>query len=88
VKLGRAVGGLRVVTDGLAASDRVIVHGVQKVFFPGMPVTPQTIAMGDPPPAPAPPAGKEMAPPAGKEKEKAPPDGQEQARQNGKEPRS
>jgi multidrug efflux system membrane fusion protein len=28
----------------------VIVHGVQKVFFAGMPVAPQTIAMGDPAP--------------------------------------
>jgi len=52
VKLGRVVDGLRVVTDGLQAGDKVIVHGVQKVFFPGMPVQPQQIAMGDPPPAP------------------------------------
>ena len=28
----------------------MIVHGVQKVFFAGMPVAPQTIAMGDPAP--------------------------------------
>ena len=39
-------------TSGLAAGDRVIVHGVQKVFFPGMTVDPTEIAMGDPPPAP------------------------------------
>jgi multidrug efflux system membrane fusion protein len=26
------------------------VHGVQKVFMPGMPVNAQMIAMGDPPP--------------------------------------
>jgi membrane fusion protein, multidrug efflux system len=26
------------------------MHGVQKVFFPGMPVNAQTIGMGDPPP--------------------------------------
>jgi multidrug efflux system membrane fusion protein len=30
----------------------VIVHGVQKVFFPGRPVAPKTIAMGDPAPSP------------------------------------
>jgi hypothetical protein len=27
------------------------VHGVQKVFVAGMPVAPQLIAMGDPPPS-------------------------------------
>lgn len=43
---GRAVGNLRVVSQGLTAHDRVIVHGVQKVFFPGMPVTPQPVEMG------------------------------------------
>jgi multidrug efflux system membrane fusion protein len=53
VTLGRMVDGLRVVESGLEAGDRVIVHGVQKVFFPGMPVQAQAIAMGDPPPAPA-----------------------------------
>lgn len=52
VQLGRTVDGLRIVKQGLIAGDRVIVHGVQKVFFPGMPVDPQTIAMGDPPPMP------------------------------------
>ncbi|HZX80091.1 MAG TPA: efflux RND transporter periplasmic adaptor subunit [Lysobacter sp.] len=52
VVLGRQVDGLRVVTGGLAANDRVIVHGVQKVFMPGMPVAPKSIAMGAPPPAP------------------------------------
>ena len=56
VRLGRMVEGLRVVTEGLAAGDRIIVHGVQKVLFPGMPVAPQTIGMGDPPPAPRGPA--------------------------------
>ncbi len=52
VVLGRTIGGLRVVEKGLAANDKVIVHGVQKVFFPGMPVSPKQIAMGDPAPAP------------------------------------
>ncbi|MCC6209210.1 MAG: efflux RND transporter periplasmic adaptor subunit [Gammaproteobacteria bacterium] len=49
---GRIADGLRIVTEGLVPEDQVIVHGVQKVFFPGMPVVPQTIHMGDPPPAP------------------------------------
>ncbi|HJR73925.1 MAG TPA: efflux RND transporter periplasmic adaptor subunit [Luteimonas sp.] len=52
IVLGRTIGGLRVVEKGLAANDKVIVHGVQKVFFPGMPVAPKQIAMGDPAPAP------------------------------------
>jgi membrane fusion protein, multidrug efflux system len=50
VTLGRKVGELRIVDSGLDAEDVVIVHGVQKVFFAGMPVSPHTIAMGDPAP--------------------------------------
>ncbi|WP_460764655.1 efflux RND transporter periplasmic adaptor subunit [Lysobacter fragariae] len=50
VVLGRSIDGLRVVESGLAPADKVIVHGVQKVFFPGMPVSPKQIAMGAPPP--------------------------------------
>ena len=51
IRVGRLADGLRIVTEGLAAGDPVIVHGVQKVFFPGMPVQPQTIAMGEGPAA-------------------------------------
>jgi len=65
IQVGRLVDGLRVVTEGLAAGDPVIVHGVQKVFFPGMPVQPQQIAMGDPAPAPAPPQAAAAEQPAG-----------------------
>jgi multidrug efflux system membrane fusion protein len=50
VRLGRMIDGLRVVEAGLEPGDRVIVHGVQKVFMPGMPVDAEVIAMGDPPP--------------------------------------
>ncbi len=46
VVLGRSVDGMRVVASGLAAGDRVIVNGVQKVFFAGMPVAPQAVEMG------------------------------------------
>jgi multidrug efflux system membrane fusion protein len=49
VELGRSVDGLRIVTGGLSPQDKVIVHGVQKVFFAGMPVKPQVIEMGAPP---------------------------------------
>jgi len=52
IKIGQNAGNLRVVTEGLQAGDQIIVHGVQKVFFPGMHVTPQPIQMGDPPPPP------------------------------------
>ncbi|KAF1684977.1 efflux transporter periplasmic adaptor subunit [Pseudoxanthomonas broegbernensis] len=37
---------LRIVEQGLAAGDKVIVSGVQKVFFPGMPVQARAVAMG------------------------------------------
>ena len=50
VVLGRNIDGLRVVQSGLTPADKVIVHGVQKIFFPGMPVSPKQIAMGAPPP--------------------------------------
>ncbi|HJW46555.1 MAG TPA: efflux RND transporter periplasmic adaptor subunit, partial [Lysobacter sp.] len=49
IVLGRSIDGLRVVESGLTPTDKVIVHGVQKVFFPGMPVAPKQIAMGAPP---------------------------------------
>lgn len=47
VTLGRTSGDLRVVTAGLEAGDTIIVNGVQKVFFEGMPVSPQLVAMGE-----------------------------------------
>lgn len=46
VVLGRASDGLRVVEQGLSAGDHVIVHGLQKVFYPGMTVDPRPIEMG------------------------------------------
>lgn len=49
VQLGKSVDGLRIITNGLDAGDRVIVHGVQKIFFPGMPVQASQIAMGEGP---------------------------------------
>ena len=54
IRIGRIVGGLRIVEDGLNAGDKIIVYGLQKIFFPGMPVNPQPIHMGDPEPAPGP----------------------------------
>ncbi|MFV2055643.1 MAG: efflux RND transporter periplasmic adaptor subunit [Thiohalomonadales bacterium] len=51
ISLGSTIDGLRVVSAGLHSGDKVIVHGIQKIFFPNMPVVPQMISMGDPPPA-------------------------------------
>ena len=45
VVLGASIDGLRVVQSGLKPGDKVIVGGVQKVFFPGMPVAPKTVPM-------------------------------------------
>lgn len=46
VKLGPLIDGLRVVREGLAANDVILVKGLQQVR-PGMPVTPQLVAMGE-----------------------------------------
>lgn len=45
VSLGRMADGLRVVTAGLKPGDRVVVDGVQKIFFPGMPVKATAVPM-------------------------------------------
>ncbi|PCE32776.1 efflux RND transporter periplasmic adaptor subunit [Burkholderia ubonensis] len=44
VTIGRALDGERIVEKGLKAGDRVIVDGVQRVFYPGAPVKPKTLA--------------------------------------------
>jgi membrane fusion protein, multidrug efflux system len=49
VTLGRMVDGLRVVSKGLEPKDQVVVDGVQKIFFPGMPMKATVVAMGAPP---------------------------------------
>ena len=48
VKLGPLVDGLRVVREGLKANDVIVVKGLQQVR-PGMPVTPEFVAMGERP---------------------------------------
>jgi RND family efflux transporter MFP subunit len=47
VKLGPLIDGLRVVREGLKLDDVIMVKGLQQVR-PGMPVTPQLVAMGEP----------------------------------------
>jgi RND family efflux transporter MFP subunit len=56
VQLGAIHGGLRAVTEGLAANDWVIVNGIQRAR-PGVTVAPQKVGMR-PEPAPAPAAAK------------------------------
>ena len=46
VTIGRLVDGLRIVSEGLADGDVVIVNGLQRVR-PGMPVTPAEVSMAD-----------------------------------------
>ncbi len=48
VTLGRMIDGLRVVSKGLDPKDQVVVDGVQKIFFPGMPMKATVVAMGKP----------------------------------------
>ncbi|WP_426508873.1 efflux RND transporter periplasmic adaptor subunit [Serratia proteamaculans] len=45
IEVGQVAGGLRIVQKGLAAGDRVIVDGMQKVFMPGMPVAAKNVAI-------------------------------------------
>ena len=52
IVLGRMVEGLRVVQSGLTHADRIVVVGLQKIFYPGMPVVASEVPMGAPP-APA-----------------------------------
>ncbi|MGU7779087.1 efflux RND transporter periplasmic adaptor subunit [Burkholderia sp. PU8-34] len=49
VTLGGLADGLRIVQSGLAPNDKVIVAGLQKIFFPGAPVNASKVVMGAPP---------------------------------------
>jgi multidrug efflux system membrane fusion protein len=46
LELGRMVDGRRVVDKGLAAGDRLVVGGLQRIYYPGMPISPKP-APGD-----------------------------------------
>lgn len=48
ITLGAQVEGLRVVREGLAATDRIVVNGVRKIFFPGAPVKTTLVPMDQP----------------------------------------
>jgi len=60
VTLGPLVGGLRLVQSGLASNDKVIVSNLQKIFYPGVPVTPKDTAM-DASSTPVSPAASQIA---------------------------
>jgi multidrug efflux system membrane fusion protein len=62
VELGGKAEGLRVVRKGLKPGDRVVVNGVRKIFFPGMPVKPVVVPMDQPEAAAAQPGGGAPAP--------------------------
>lgn len=53
VQLGGEAEGMRIVREGLKNGDRVVVNGVRKIFFPGMPVKPVVVPMDQPDSAPA-----------------------------------
>jgi multidrug efflux system membrane fusion protein len=57
VVLGPVIDGLVVVEQGLDASDKVVVNGMRKIFFPGAPVAPVEVPMDAPNTIVAPPAG-------------------------------
>lgn len=69
VQVNGAAEGMRIVREGLKPGDRVVVNGVRKIFFPGMPVKPVVVPMDQPEfevapaaaPAPAPTAAAAAA---------------------------
>lgn len=53
ITLGRDIDGLRVVLDGLSPDDQVVVSGVQRIFYEGIPLAPTVVPMDDPNATPA-----------------------------------
>jgi membrane fusion protein, multidrug efflux system len=46
VVTGGMVDGLRLIQSGLASGEKVIVGGLQQIYFSGAPVAPRQVAMG------------------------------------------
>jgi len=72
VRIGGPAEGLRVVTEGLQAGDKIVISGLNMKVHPGMPATPNMVPMDAPPSAPpseAPPATDTATPPAEAPKE-------------------
>ena len=45
IQLGRMNEGLRIVESGLTPGDKLIIGGLQRIYYPGMPVNPSEVAM-------------------------------------------
>lgn len=45
IQLGRMNEGLRIVESGLTTGDKIIIGGLQRIYYPGMPVKPSEVAM-------------------------------------------
>lgn len=60
VRIGGPVEGLRVVTEGLQAGDKIVISGLNLKVHPGMPAMPNLVPMDAPPSSPP----AEQAPPA------------------------
>jgi multidrug efflux system membrane fusion protein len=45
IQLGRMNEGLRIVESGLTPGDKIIIGGLQRIYYPGMPVKPSEVAM-------------------------------------------
>jgi len=45
IVLGGSVDGLRVVKSGLSSDDKVIIGGLQQIYFPGAPINAKTTTM-------------------------------------------
>ena len=56
LQLGGEAEGLRIVREGLQPGDRVVINGIRKIFFPGMPVKPVVVPMDQPDLVTTPPA--------------------------------
>ena len=54
ITLGPTLGGKRIVERGLVAADRVVINGLQRIMFPGMPLAPEAPASPVPGPAKTP----------------------------------
>jgi membrane fusion protein, multidrug efflux system len=48
VKLGNMIDGLRIVQEGLAANDQVVINGSSKIYSPGAPLKPNVVPMDQP----------------------------------------
>lgn len=56
IQPGAMVEGLRIVVSGLEPTDRVVVNGMRRIFFPGAPLDPIEVPMDAPNTVAAPPA--------------------------------